>query len=512
MRVTVSQSPLDRPGLEDLQTRPRGRRPRRRPWTWFVGRLRAWFRRTRTSLGVYAFSTVFHALLLLVLALIAIQVQPDEEIFHTTITTISSDESFVIHESEQIAEQLTDERQLDPQILMRSVQPATAPFEVDVNDFEPALTTIGSESPETSTARLQQNLAGRSQSARAQLLSRFGGTAESEAAVAAGLDWLARHQNSDGSWSFDHTHDECGESCTSPGTLRNGQMGATAMALLSFLGAGHTPDEGAYRTHVSKALRYVIDHTQVTRTSADLRGSAGGNAGMYIQGLAAIALCEVNILTRNPEIKRISQFAVNFIVDAQDPRGGGWRYRPREAGDTSVVGWQVMALTSARMGRLRFPSRSRQRVTRFLNEVQYDGGAYYGYRSPAKRPSTTAVGLLCRMYLGWKNDEPALKRGIEYLSEEGPSDNDIYYNYYATQVLHHWGGPLWSKWNEVMREQLIRTQDKTGHARGSWYPVDPHAAQGGRLYQTCLSTMTLEVYYRHLPLYNEIEAPVDEDR
>ena len=79
----------------------------------------------------------------------------------------------------------------------------------------------------------------------------------------------------------------------------------------------------------------------------------------------------------------------------------------------------------------------------------------------------------------------------------------MYYNYYATQVMHHWGGDEWANWNGVMRDQLIRTQKtaKDGHMHGSWDLADPHGGTGGRLYMSCLCIMTLEVYYRHLPIY-----------
>ncbi|HID23585.1 MAG TPA: hypothetical protein EYP14_14470 [Planctomycetaceae bacterium] len=113
----------------------------------------------------------------------------------------------------------------------------------------------------------------------------------------------------------------------------------------------------------------------------------------------------------------------------------------------------------------------------------------------------TAVGLLCRMYLGWTRERRALQDGVTFLSRRGPVDDEMYYNYYATQVLHHWGGEKWKRWNEVMREQLIKTQDRAGHATGSWKPRDRHGHVGGRLYMTSLCVMTLEVYYRHLPLY-----------
>jgi hypothetical protein len=230
---------------------------------------------------------------------------------------------------------------------------------------------------------------------------------------------------------------------------------------------------------------------------------------MYAQGLASIVLCEAWGLSKDPPLKQPAQFALNYISAAQHPQKGGWRYEYRPAeGDTSVVGWQVMALTSGRMSDLRVPTKTRQLATKFLDSVQDQGGAFYGYTSPGRQPSTTAVGLLCRMYLGWDREHPGLEQGVAYLDQVGPSAENLYYNYYATQVMHHWGGPEWTRWNERLREQLVSTQDRNGHAAGSWSPLnengtrrDPHGDAGGRLYATCLSILTLEVYYRHLPLY-----------
>jgi len=186
---------------------------------------------------------------------------------------------------------------------------------------------------------------------------------------------------------------------------------------------------------------------------------------------------------------------------AQDPNGGGWRYSPQQAGDTSVVGWQLMALKSGYMGYLTVNPNCTAKAMNFLNTVQQENGAYYGYTTPGKGAACTAIGLLCRMYYGWKQDNPALKKGVEYLNQMGPS-NDMYYNYYATQVMRHYGGDPWTKWNARMRDKLVDSQIKDEvHAKGSWNPAGSHSDSGGRLYATALSIMTLEVYYRHQPIY-----------
>lgn len=348
---------------------------------------------------------------------------------------------------------------------------------------------------------------GRSKAGRRAAVKRFGGTADSEQAVALGLQWLQKIQREDGSWSFA----EQGPGARA-GTLRRTEVGATSMALLCFLGAGHThAQEGPYQKTVEKGLAYIAASAQVTQGAADLRGYSEGNSGMYVQGLATICVSEAYALDpRNSDLKKLTDMAVSFIERSQDPINGGWRYRPRDnPGDTSVVGWQVMALQSARAGGIRPSSNTMRDVRSFLRSVQVDDeGGLYGYMPGARlreTPSMTAVALLCRMYMGWKTDHAGLQKGVQRLSAIGPSKNDIYYNYYAAQVLHHWGGDLWDKWNNKLRPQLVRSQITDGPAAGSWPPTDPHSSGGGQLYQTTLSLLTLEIYYRHLPIYRKLE-------
>jgi hypothetical protein len=143
----------------------------------------------------------------------------------------------------------------------------------------------------------------------------------------------------------------------------------------------------------------------------------------------------------------------------------------------------------------------------FLDAMQTNEGAFYGYEgpSPDRLPATTSIGLLCRMYMGWPKEKKGIQDGVKFLSESGPSKTNVYYNYYATQVLRQYGGPEWDRWNEAMRNQLVNTQVKSGHAAGSWYDgtVPSWEQQGGRLYCTAMSAMILEVYYRYMPLYGD---------
>ena len=209
-------------------------------------------------------------------------------------------------------------------------------------------------------------------------------------------------------------------------------------------------------------------------------------------------------MTRDEQYREAAQQAVDYCAQTQS-EGGGWRYFPGQGGDLSVTGWFVMALQSAQMAGLNVPSETLSRISDFLETVSRDGGAQYTYTpGQGRRLSMTAEGLLCRQYLGWPHDDRRLVRGADLLVKNLPSweKRNAYYWYYAAQVCHHMEGRHWRLWNARMRELLPANQVKKGRERGSWDPNgDPGKVQGGRHFVTCLSIYMLEVYYRHLPIY-----------
>jgi hypothetical protein len=347
-------------------------------------------------------------------------------------------------------------------------------------------------------------LGGRSKTRRTALAGSGGGSATSEAAVERGLKWLIAHQHEDGSWSFMFEGPPCEGLCRNPGVERS-TTAATALALLPFYGAGYTHQEGPYKDQVSRGLYYLGSRMLITPNGGDLEEGT-----MYAQGISTIVLCEAYAMSHDENLRPYAQKAVDFIVYAQDRHGGGWRYTPGMPGDTTVTGWQLMALKSAQMAGLEVPSQSFFLANKFLDSVQDNKGATYGYLRPGDEPTTSAVGLLCRMYLGWGRQHPALLKGVAALDKLGPSmppdktatQANLYFDYYATQVLYHHHGPAWERWNKKMREFLVSTQSNEGHESGSWYFQDRHGDKGGRLYNTAIAILTLEVYYRYLPLYS----------
>ena len=345
--------------------------------------------------------------------------------------------------------------------------------------------------------------AGRSDARRGKLLESGGGTRESENAVDSGLQWLKKHQHPSGNWSLNQFHqvDGCQGRCGDQGCGTLSDTAATGLALLPFLGRGYTHRGKAYNKLIRSALTWILADQNDNGSFDSI-----GYGNMYAHAQATIALCEALSMTGDTRLLlKPATAAVAYIVDAQSD-GGGWRYRPKDPGDTSVQGWQIMALGSAVDAGIAVDANVFAQSNRFLDTTSADkvGGLYSYQPGGTVTPTMTAEALLCRQYCGWSSTHGGLKFGVDYLSRNLPKRDttNMYYWYYATQVLHHWGGDEWKRWNDTIRELLIETQETAGHKRGSWAPHGTgHDRGGGRVYMTALALCTLEVYYRHLPIF-----------
>ena len=83
-------------------------------------------------------------------------------------------------------------------------------------------------------------------------------------------------------------------------------------------------------------------------------------------------------------------------------------------------------------------------------------------------------------------------RPIERLADRLFLYGEAWYNYQGWIV---------EGWNAEGREHLVRAQKRGDAMDGSWDPSGPWTETGGRVLSTCFATLTLEVYYRYLPLY-----------
>jgi len=345
----------------------------------------------------------------------------------------------------------------------------------------------------------------RTPSVRKVLVEKMGGSGGSEDAVRLALDWLARHQSRDGRWDIDEFDAVC-RGCRSPGFQIHCDAAVTGLAILCFLGQSHSPaTEGPFRRNVTEALGWLV-------AGQDARGCLSREDQrytMYSHGIATLALSEAYTLTRDERYLEPLRRAVRLIIASQNPTTGGWRYQPAPPlrGDTSITGWQVLALTSARGAGLAVPESSFERARHWL-DVEVAGGRFggiYGYTRPDEpRLAMVAEGMFARQLLGAKRTDRNIEESARYIQSEtrtGSYLDNLYLLYYGNLALYHYQGWIWERWNREVRDFLVRSQHKTGPLAGSWDPNGEWSEPGGRVLSTCFAALTLEVYYRYLPLY-----------
>ncbi len=377
---------------------------------------------------------------------------------------------------------------------------------------------------------------------RARYAANHGGDASTETAVQNALAWLARAQSPDGSWNaqqYGAGGDAHGAAAAPEGLYRahagrHADTAMTGLALLAFLGAGHTHREGPYAETVLRGLRYLIAQ-QFPSGDLSGRNQVGQDpsvryARMYSHGMASLAMAEAYAMTNDPELLPTLRASAGYTLKAMNPRTGGWRYdfASDDPGDTSQFGWQAMLLNSAsKSGAISIPGVTRLGLQRFLDSVSTGrSGGLAVYRNvaigapasaAAATPSMTAeaMAMRCMLDIPLTSSAAAEARGMILSHLPGSSEENLYYWYYAALSMFqlrsmdagHPGSAqaerAWGVWNEAMKRQLCGTQIVNGPDAGSWNPTCVWGSYGGRVYSTALACMCLEVYYRYLPIYEQ---------
>ena len=412
-------------------------------------------------------------------------------------------------------------------------------------------------------ADARQAIGKRAGAARGEAAIARGGSPASEMAVERGLLWLARHQAADGSWSFMQPHciDTFGNpgqrcECRGKGYIEGRTKASTAIALLPFLGAGNTHIDGPYKEVVYRGIEQLkasldIELQELHPDAPDFVPTFVGD--LYGYGITTLVFAEAFGMTGDPDLERYVAALASFLTKHQHSLGG-WRYEPGQPGDITVTGWQVIALKSSQIAGVPIHSDLFRDVDRFLDSLappapiargqarlvaeprtepardltRYHYLASYA-NSTTREPNecTSAIGLLCRLYTGWQRNDPRLLAGVDQLlkSKAHPAIQ-LYRNFYLAQLLRQLDHPAWPHWNRRNRDYLVMMQATEASLTdprhpafggkaceiGSWYLVNPrgatketardrHLAPAGRLAHTALAILTLEVYYRLLPIY-----------
>ena len=163
--------------------------------------------------------------------------------------------------------------------------PLSAPPEVDVTSLFSGQSMVG----DAASTNIGHLLMGRDIGSKGALLAAYGGNKTTEAAVAAGLKWLAKHQQKDGSWSLIGPYAD--------GARNENREAATAMALLAFQGAGNTVEYGDYKDAVKRGWYYLLK--QQDGDGCFFRDGSNFGHRFYTHGQATIAICELYAMTKD---------------------------------------------------------------------------------------------------------------------------------------------------------------------------------------------------------------------
>jgi hypothetical protein len=364
----------------------------------------------------------------------------------------------------------------------------------------PTPVNAGAEIPEMYKLRVMPN--------RSDVTQHHGGSPETEKAVQAALKWLADNQAADGRWKAgDHGagRDEnvLGHARQNAGS--EADTGVTGLALLAFLASGNTHEQGEYKDNIRHGLEFLL---RIQARDGNLGGSASVYEFMYCHAMATCALSEAFGMTRENRLRDPVGRAIRYSIAAQDPKGGGWRYHPGDPGDTSQLGWQLMALKSAELAGVPIPDTTRRGITRFLQSVSSGKhGGLASYRAGEQVSyAMSAEALVCWQFLGLSRNHPACNETGDFLLTELPGQggkpND-YYWYYGTLAMYQLQGDYWRQWNAALQKTLLDRQIKEGPLAGAWDTDTVWGGYGGRIYTTAIAALSLEIYYRFLPLYAE---------
>jgi hypothetical protein len=377
-------------------------------------------------------------------------------------------------------------------------------------------------------------------------LTRFKGDDDTEASVTAGLRWLAEHQDPDGKWNGTNFQDLSFGKKNDQVALKFGRQNVdislTGLSILAFLASNHTPvnEKSIYRETVNRALDWCVSHQLDDGSYEEVTEVAKGGANYfnYEQGICTLALSEAYGMTKADNLKVAAQRGLDKIISSQSP-GDGWRYVPRLYSDTSVVGWMINAIKSGLMSGLDVDPRYRPSTLAFFKTVcnrpkftedpkdvtdDYDktvGSEYkeeeatghYMQADPRLSTSGTAITGANMIFMGYARSYPFCIGAANHLKKNLPQLQwhkaaaqakyavPVYYYYYGTLFMHQMGGDDWTVWNNAIKTSVVSAQLKAPDPNVGAFPAIGFDGEvGGQIYSTSMCVLTLETYYRYLPM------------
>lgn len=305
------------------------------------------------------------------------------------------------------------------------------------------------------------------------------------------LQWMATSQQPNGSWKSESYGDS---------------TAATSLAVMSFMAAGHVPEEGPYGRTISKGVAWVLSEQQANGL---LVGSNRSHGPMYSHGIATLMLAEVTGMVGKAQADRCRQGlerAIKLIIDAQNhPKAGqhdgGWRYQPTSTdSDLSVTAWQLLALRAAKDIGCDIPSQNIDRAIAYIKRLRVLRGGGFGYMSGNGATITrSGCGIVALEVCGEHRCPETMAAAARILSQPlTDGEHYFYYGaYYCTVGMYKVGGEEWQTAREELYNAILRRQDPDGY----WNPKNGSERGAGTTYATSMALLALAIEYGYLPIY-----------
>lgn len=335
-------------------------------------------------------------------------------------------------------------------------------------------------------------------------------TLESEAALEAGLAWLARNQGPEGNWD-------------------SNDLGLVATGALAFLAAGHLPGRGEYGDSVERALDYVVRNAK----PSGLLNIADPQRDMYNHGLSTFVLGQAYGMSSDPRIGTTLDQGLKLIYSTQ-AKDGGWDYQARRLDrghDLSLVVMQAKAIRSAVDSGLEVPPDVVQLAIRSVRDHYKPANGVRDQNDPRHRqgpgtftydgqritPAMAACGVVCLQEFGQYDDWRIPKTMVDVRKHvlalranprndgQLPQQLDPYTLYYFSQALYQVGGNDWQELYPILRDRVVECQFRRQGDPDDGYWTSHRWLHGkpAKLYATAVACFTLSIPNRYLPILQE---------
>jgi len=320
-------------------------------------------------------------------------------------------------------------------------------------------------------------------------------TAEQQAAVKRGLEYLARSQTRSGSLG------------------PQAPLAFTSLAGLAWMAGGSTPTRGPYAANVMNALKYVLRCSSRPTGYINEGATRGaGGSGMHGHGYALLFLSElygmcgeVSDSLGDDSVKEAITKAVQVTERAQHS-SGGWTYDPKPEGhEGSVTVTQVQALRSARNIGVNVSAKKIDLGISYIRKsTAADGTIMYSLGQGAHSTyPLTAAGACVYAYFGLYDDplgQKCMKACFDFVMGKRASQYahfEYYAIFYAAQAcffMKRKDSRYWTEGYAKLRRQLLTSQGKNGAWTGDGYDGT---------YATACATLVLQIPYRILPIFQD---------